>query len=186
MDLLIAGEDISSHQRGGSDNSDVRDPNRGETQETPTRKDNSKMSQGHSEKLSEKDKIQILLQEYGTLRSELVSNGNRQFQIAALAGVLFTLTLSRPIERRFWIATLIGVIALCYFGVAMIRDIRRLARRVSELEAEINRRAGEELLIWKSRWGAGVTGFVFRRSPLPPKSARQRHGKKAKRLGAPN
>ena len=129
------------------------------------------MSEDHSEKLSEKDKIQILLQEYGTLRSEIVSNGNRQFQIAALAGVLFTLTLSRPIERRFWIAALIGVIALCYFGFAMIRDIRRLARRVFELEAEINRRAGEELLVWESRWGAGVTGFVFRRSPLPPKSA---------------
>jgi hypothetical protein len=129
------------------------------------------MSEDHSEKLSEKDKIQILLQEYSALRSELASNGSKQFQLVALAGVLVSLTLSRPIDRTFWVATLIGVVALFCLGVMVIRQTQRLVRRTIELETEINRRAGEELLVWESRWGAVVTGFVFRRSPLPPKSA---------------
>jgi hypothetical protein len=59
------------------------------------------MSEDRSEKVSDKDKIQILLQEYNTLRSELVSNGSKQFQLVALAGVLVSLILGRPIEKGF-------------------------------------------------------------------------------------
>jgi hypothetical protein len=129
------------------------------------------MSEDRSEKVSDKDKIQILLQEYNTLRSELVSNGSKQFQLVALAGVLVSLILGRPIEKGLWVATLVGVGALFCLGVMVIRHTRRLVRRVIELETEINRRAGEELLVWESRWGAVVTGFVLRRPPLPPKSA---------------
>ena len=129
------------------------------------------MGDDHSEKLSQKDKIQILLQEYSTLRSELIFNQNKQFQLVALAGVVISLTLSRPIDRLFWIAISVGVAALFSLGLMVIRNTRRLVRRVIELETEINRRAGEELLVWESRWGAVVTGFVFRRPPLPPNFA---------------
>jgi hypothetical protein len=128
------------------------------------------MRTDRSETLTEKDKIQILLQEYSTLRAELISLGNKQFQIAALAGVVVTLTIARPVDTRFWIAILIGLTALSCLSGLMIRDIRRVARRVIELETEINQRAGEELLAWESRWGAAVTGFLFRRPPLPPKT----------------
>lgn len=120
--------------------------------------------------LSEKDKIQILSQEYSTLRAEIVSRVNFPFQMAALVGVLLTFILTRPVDKRFWLAALIGVIGLIGVGFAVVRDIKRLARRVAELEAEINRRAGEELLVWESRWGALATGFIFLRPPLPPKS----------------
>lgn len=128
------------------------------------------MSQYQAEMLSQKDKIQILLQEYSTLRAELVSRGNFSFQIAALVGVFLTFMLTRPIDRRFWIAALIGLIGLFGLVLVVVRDLRKIARRVKELETDINKRAGEELLVWESRWGATVTGFVFLRPPLPPKS----------------
>lgn len=128
------------------------------------------MSELRLENLTEKDKIHILLQEYNTLRSELVSNQSKQFQLVALFGVLVSLILSRPIAGR-WLAVLVGAVVLVCLGLLVIRHTRRLVRRVIELEGEINRRAGEELLVWESRWGAVVTGFLFRQSPLPPKSA---------------
>ena len=117
------------------------------------------MSDNDSEKLSEKDKIQILLQEYNTLRSELVANTGKAMQMAALLGVVLTLILSRPIDKRFWVAASVGLVGLIGLGSVIVRDIRRLARRVIELEKDINRRAGEELLVWESRWGGVTSGL---------------------------
>jgi hypothetical protein len=72
----------------------------------------------------------MLLQEYNTLRSELGSNGSKQFQLVALAGVLVSLILGRPIEKGLWVATLVGVGALFCLGVMVIRHTRRLVRQV--------------------------------------------------------
>jgi hypothetical protein len=120
------------------------------------------------ELLTERDKIQILLQEYNTLRSELVSGSNRSFQLLSVGSALFVLIVSRPLDRRFWTAIVASIIALSYGRFITLRDIRRLAKRVRELEHEINRRAGEELLVWESRWGMAATGFYFEHLPLTP------------------
>lgn len=125
------------------------------------------MSSNQSEKLSEKDKIQILLQEYNTLRSELVANTGRALQMATLVGIALTLTLSRPVDKRFWIVAIIGVVGLVGLGSVVIRDVRRLGHRVIELEKDINRRAGEELLVWENRRGALATGLLFPRTSSP-------------------
>jgi hypothetical protein len=128
------------------------------------------MGDDNSKILNEKDKIQILLQEYNTLRSELIGSGTKLFQMIAIAGALFTWIISRPLDLRFWIAVLIATMGLFSLGFIVFRDTRKLSRRVADLESEINRRAGEELLVWESRWASGVTGFIFQRPPLPSKS----------------
>jgi hypothetical protein len=127
------------------------------------------MTNKDSEHLTEEDKIkiQILLEEYNTLRAELISNGNKGFQILALGGALFVLILSRPIDTRFWIAITAGLIVVSCTTFAVMRDIRKMAKRVAELEHDINQRAGEELLVWERRWGSAATGFVVHRAPLP-------------------
>jgi hypothetical protein len=125
------------------------------------------MGDGSSELLSQKDKIHILLQEYNTLRAELVLNGNKTFQLLSLGGALFVLIISRPPDARFWTALVAALVGVSYFSFVVMRDMRRLAKRVRELEDDINRRAGEELLIWESRWGRAVTGFIVQRAPLP-------------------
>src|SRR5260370_28543233 len=127
----------------------------------------SKMIDSDLEKLTEKDKIQILLQEYSTLRTELIANGNRLFQVVALGGALFIWIVSRPVDRRFWMAIAMGIVGLFCLVFVLIRDTRRAARRVAQLEGEINQRAREELLVWERKWGAAVTGFVFQSPPLP-------------------
>jgi hypothetical protein len=125
------------------------------------------MGNDNPEKLTQNDKIQILLQEYSTLRAELVANGTKLFQMAALTGALLTWTISRPLDKRFWIAALIGGGGLFWLGFVLIKDTRKLARRVADLERDINGRAGEELLVWESRWGRAVTGFIVMHPPLP-------------------
>lgn len=128
------------------------------------------MGDDDPETLSQKDKIQILLQEYNTLRAELVVNGNKTFQLLSLGGALFVLIISRPLDVRFWTALVAALVGISYFSFVVMRDIRRLAKRVRELEHDINRRADEELLIWESRWGRAVTGFLVQRAPLPSRS----------------
>src|SRR5438045_7232209 len=92
------------------------------------------MSDNSSELLSQKDKIQILLQEYNTLRAEIILNGNKTFQLLALVGALFVLVISRPIDARFWIALVAAFIGIFCFSFTIMRDIRRLAKRIRELE----------------------------------------------------
>jgi hypothetical protein len=117
---------------------------------------------------SENDRVHILLHEYDTLRSELVANGVKRFQLLAIGGGLFVIVASRPIDRRFWITLILAALGLLLFTLANVRNTKRLARRVSEIEATINQRTAEELLVWERRWGAAATGFLFQSAPLPP------------------
>src|SRR5437870_2602136 len=110
------------------------------------------MTDKQPESLSEKDKIQILLQEYNSLRAELLLGHNKMFQLLSLGGALFVLIISRPLDARFWTAVVAALVVISYVSFTIMRDILRLAKRVRELEVDINRRAGEELLIWENRW----------------------------------
>jgi hypothetical protein len=127
------------------------------------------MTKKDSERPTEQDKfkIQILLHEYDTLRAELIACGNKGFQILALGGALFVLVVSRSIDKRFWVALTAGLLGVSCASFAVMRDILKIAKRVRELERDINQRAGEEILTWESRFGSAVTGFVVQRAPLP-------------------
>jgi hypothetical protein len=109
--------------------------------------------------LGQKDRIQILLSEYASLRSEIVARTGYGFQIAAAALVGVTFLFQTTFGQRpyyFWPAML-GV-ALCIALAIFVntRDLKRVASRLREIEHEVNSRAGEQLLVWE-RLG-GVTG----------------------------
>ena len=46
------------------------------------------------------------------------------------------------------------------------RDIKHAAERLQEIESEINRLSGAELLKWETHWGGAVTGWFRRKPPL--------------------
>jgi hypothetical protein len=131
-------------------------------------------SEREKETLIEKDKIHILLQEYNSLRSELVSSGNKLFQLFAIAGTLVTWLIARDFERvSFWAALIFVLAGLFVLGLFLLRDTQRAAQRVAEIENEINQRAHENLLKWENKWGRVLNGFVFRHLHFKRKPNRQ-------------
>jgi hypothetical protein len=127
------------------------------------------------ETFRQQDKVHILLQEYNSLRTEVIHRANNLYQLLAIGGAVFLWALTRLLEpsvriidARFWwsLAVPVAVVSLllCYLN----RDILKAAARLRELESDINRRAGETLLEWETRWGGAVTGFWGRARPLRP------------------
>ena len=103
--------------------------------------------------LVEKDKIQILIAEYNTLREELIAAGNKMYQILTVGSALLVFLISQYPTPKFWLAVIAAIIIVVVFSVLNIADTRRLALKVRQLEEEINKRAGETLLTWESHHG---------------------------------
>lgn len=117
---------------------------------------------------TQKDKVQILLHEYDTLRTEVIHRINNVYQllafVVALIGVLGALvsnlymgaSSSAKVGPRgliFIAFVSLPVIWLCANLIS--QDLNRIASRLRELENEINERAGEQLLKWEtcqSQW----------------------------------
>lgn len=118
--------------------------------------------------LPAKERIHILLQEYNTLRTELIHRGNNMYQLVAIAaGILGCLVVSRDkLDSASWwivIALAIGTIGLLSW--CMHRDIEKAAERIRQLESAINTLANEKLLVWENEWGGAVTGYFGRARP---------------------
>lgn len=119
---------------------------------------------------SEEEKVRILLQEYASLHSDILTRTNNTFQLTAVSGAVAVWLLGREsADVWFWFALVISVFILSYSYLVINRDINKAAKRLRELEKDINRRAGEELMEWQTRWGGAVTGYWGRAKPLPPK-----------------
>jgi hypothetical protein len=132
--------------------------------------------------LSQKDRIQILLNEYNTLRSEIMARTGYGFQLLPLGGAvitwliqtLLTIKATLSIFSVWFLGIAIFIISVVYIMANCVnaRDLKAAARRVKELEHEINSRAGEHLLIWETLSGLlnkmGLwKSFFSKARPLP-------------------
>lgn len=127
--------------------------------------------------LSQKDRIQILLSEYSTLRSEILSRTGWGFQEFVVGFALVTWLLKSFLENPPWYFWGVLVVIAAAFGIAIfinVRDLTRAAHRIKELEHEINSRAGEHLLIWETLSGVltrmGIIRSYFSRAKSLPRS----------------
>lgn len=123
-------------------------------------------------KLDHKDRIQILMSEYAGLRAEINSRTGYGFQITAIAAAAATWLLQQTYtDWRPWLGLVLILGALKIMWSVNGRDIWRAARRIRELEREINSRAGEHLLVWETLWGAARTtlfkSFFSKLEPSP-------------------
>jgi hypothetical protein len=104
--------------------------------------------------IGEREKIQILLSEYSSLRSEINSGISSSYQVVSIGTFLMAWLLQQQeIGPRFWIGVCIIVVGASYCGRLLAYDVVNAATRVQELESEINRRAGEKLLLWENERG---------------------------------
>jgi hypothetical protein len=109
--------------------------------------------------VSTMDCINILFKEYESLRAEirqLTGNGHQAWGIAA---VVLTWLLSRPTDERFWMLLGVAGILLAVSAWTTFRDIKKAAKRLREIETQINELAGIELLEWENHWGSEIAGF---------------------------
>jgi hypothetical protein len=108
------------------------------------------------------DKVQVLLAEYNSLRSEIMQRNSvfNQYCVisvpASVAAVTVVYTAFPPLG-----VILFMVICLLLYVVFRIIEFDTLsaATRVRALEAEINELSGERLLIWESEHGLSKVGY---------------------------
>ncbi len=130
------------------------------------------------DKTSQKDKIEFLFKEYGTLRTEIISRTGYGFQSGAVLAAVGTWLLQQPSDSWYNWAFVAGIVILGSVGFIFlrvnVRDIWKAAHRIKELEHEINSRAGEHLLVWERLYGAArmsfLAGLFSRIEPLPRSS----------------
>jgi hypothetical protein len=111
------------------------------------------------------DHVEILFKEYDTLRAEIIARQSGGFQLVIIGGAVFTWFGQRATGQKFWIGMATLVIVSCFLVFRAVQDINLIAKRVGEIEQEINRLAGATLLKWESRLGSQRTGWIIRRKP---------------------
>mgnify|MGYP001590629171 CR=1 FL=1 len=121
------------------------------------------------ENIETKLKIEILLKEYGTLRTEILQRINARFAVVGLLGALFAFALSEVkgqpgmfsiYVRWLSLALGAGVLVTLWWYLGII--IQRLASHISSIEQRVNQFAGEELLTWETKYGWGRLGKLKR------------------------
>jgi hypothetical protein len=112
------------------------------------------MSDNTESLLSERDKIPIILREYDGLRNSVINRTNNGYVNFQIAAVLLALLTQRYHHRDFWPLVLLIIFTILIATWFVLRDIYKYSSRMKEIEADINKRAGEKLLVWESTCGA--------------------------------
>jgi hypothetical protein len=118
------------------------------------------MFEGRDEPLGRKDRINILLKEYDSLRADIVLRTNNLFTLMGISGAALIGLLSLRLGYSLWppLLTLAGVSLLIWWVIT--QNIRRAASRLVSIEEHVNRLAGgEALLVWETHWGGAKIGW---------------------------
>jgi hypothetical protein len=103
--------------------------------------------------VGERERIQILLAEYSSLRSEIISQISTSYTVLGIWAASIAWLLQQPIGTRFWIGLSLVTLGALYSARLVTYDVMTAAKRVCELEATLNERADEKLLVWESERG---------------------------------
>ena len=101
------------------------------------------------------EKIRILLSEYTGLRSEIIAKTGHGLQVSGFVVTALSFLVS---QTQSWLTIpVVALIVLLVIGAGgmILNDVARAARRIRQIEADVNDRAGEKLLVWETGWGWG-------------------------------
>lgn len=108
------------------------------------------------------DKIAILLEEYKTLRTEVISRTGYGFQAGAVFVVVVT-WLSQQLATAYWLLAIIATTIITFVAWIFFRrnnqEIWNAGLRLREIEHSVNSRAGAQLLQWERRFGGSRDSF---------------------------
>jgi uncharacterized membrane protein YciS (DUF1049 family) len=109
-----------------------------------------------AQQLEKKEKIGILMQEYGTLRSEVMLSlgAMNQFVIITFNAIIAAATVISATRTLLQGAITFAVLFALMIAIFWIQvaNVARLSRRLRELEGEVNDRVGEPLLKWERNY----------------------------------
>jgi hypothetical protein len=125
-----------------------------------TRKSAKKEGSMLEDRVTQNQKIQVLLAEYSGVRSHIVARTTASIQgvaifIASLA-ILAPQFEIHPVTSSILLVILAPILAVV--AKFIHSDLYNEVEHVQRLEAEINRRAGEPLLTYETTYGIAVTG----------------------------
>ncbi len=109
---------------------------------------------------NERQQIHILLQEYNTLRTEIIQKSNAVLQGVTVTFAVFfgivTVLISIKADVMLYGFALLPFVASTFFTIYYAdKPIGMIAARLRELEILVNTLAGAELLIWETHYGYG-------------------------------
>lgn len=120
---------------------------------------------------SQTERVRVLLAEWSALRAEMVARMGHGYQLLTVATAAITILVFADINKAsIWLTALIIVFVPAYAFATwfIMRDSDKLRRRLLEIEASINERIGEDLILWETLWGGLGTGFWGKAKPKPP------------------
>jgi hypothetical protein len=128
-----------------------------------------------SGKFSVQEKVALLMEEYKSLRAEIVSRTGYGMQVWTIAAAATTWLIGQSDfawKHLFGFAAIAMI--LTWFTAINVRDIWKCAFRLKEIEHEVNSRVGFHLLVWERLYGAArmsfLAGLLSRIKPLPRES----------------
>jgi len=107
----------------------------------------------HNQESSDKLRIDILMKEYETLRTEILQRINQRFTWIGLIGAVAAYTFFK-VEVCTISSVLILTVAIFILGAIWFYPgllIHQCSSRISEIENQINSLIGDQLLVWETR-----------------------------------
>ncbi|MGD0276565.1 MAG: hypothetical protein ABSB79_11050 [Syntrophales bacterium] len=100
--------------------------------------------------MSPKEKIDVLLKEYDSLRSEIISRIQSRFTVTGIIVALAVFIVNEEGQIELIMGGIL-VIAILFFWWRVRAWILLCSVRISEIEEEINKLAEDKLLVWETR-----------------------------------
>jgi hypothetical protein len=134
------------------------------------------------------EKIRTQMSEHATLRAEIIARMGHGYQIVGfgLAAVAIGVSQGFQLGAGLYIGVVVVVVALMWWK--SWADTKKCARRIREIELDVNDRAQKDLLVWENLSGEAEIGLLqttehlrkalqkkpvpirtFRGRPIPPK-----------------
>ncbi len=121
--------------------------------------------------LQAKEKIDVLMNEYKTLRDEILMRTNSGFGMIALGGTILIWLVG---SYKGWRTIVYFVfLAALYTAVCVVnwKVIKKCNQRIAQIEESVNQLAGETLLEWEGRWSVvsrdGFGSELWDKGPSP-------------------
>jgi len=112
--------------------------------------------------ITEKDRVQVLLAEYQSLRSQIIARGGSMIQTATIGVVGLGIVASQLRGHPYMsvsILVIFGVLTFFITRIIMMYTAEEAAQ-IRRLERDVNARTGESLLTWESDRGRCATGYL--------------------------